>query len=180
MRNLVVVAFVEPVSEGMEFARAAWPLHITLVRFDVDAGAAVDDVDGGAGPSVAEPQNDELAARATSLMEAPVRAALGTMVAAGEPAAFGRNGSIPVTLIEPNPALQRLHEELVDVVEELRGRVATPAYTRAGYRPHVSHQGEKALRTGDRLGLDRIALVDMAPGGSHATRRILTLWNATL
>lgn len=187
MRNLVVVAFVEPVSEGMEFARDEWPLHITLVRFDVDGGVSgdegvsADDVDGGAAPpGVAAPQNDVLAARVARLMDVPVRAALGTTVTAGAPAGFGRNGSIPVTLIEPNAALQQLHEELADVAEGLRGRVATPAYTRTGYRPHVSHQGEKTLRSGDSLRLDRIALVDMAPGGSHATRRIVTLWDATL
>ena len=35
MRNLIAVAFVEPVAEGLEFPRDDWPLHITLVKFDV-------------------------------------------------------------------------------------------------------------------------------------------------
>ena len=37
MRNLIVVAFVEPVAEGLEFPRDDWPFHITLVKFDVAA-----------------------------------------------------------------------------------------------------------------------------------------------
>ncbi len=36
MRNLIVVAFLEPVTEGLEFPRDDWPLHVTLAKFDVD------------------------------------------------------------------------------------------------------------------------------------------------
>ncbi|MFS0718349.1 hypothetical protein ABC337_07575 [Arthrobacter sp. 1P04PC] len=158
MRNLVAVAFVEPVSAGLVFARDAWPLHITLVRFDVAEPPAEANDDGGpgapasgaapsssggtpeagppeAGPLASHPLETDVARR----MDPVVRAALGEVLTAGEPANFGRNGSIPVTLIEPNDRLQRLHEGLLDVVESLRGRVATSAYTRSGYRPHVSH-----------------------------------------
>ncbi|WP_400159515.1 hypothetical protein [Arthrobacter sp. BPSS-3] len=206
MRNLVAVAFVEPVSAGQVFARDAWPLHITLVRFDVaDPPAEAKDDDGGylapasgAAPSASCPVNPETGPtdpgplEADSLVSDPleteiarrmdpiVRAALGEVLTAGEPANFGRNGSIPVTLIEPNERLQQLHEGLLDIVESLHGRVATGAYTRSGYRPHVSHQGAKLLKTGDRLVLDRVALVDMAPGGTHSSRKVLTLWDATL
>ena len=199
MRNLVAVAFVEPVSAGQVFARDAWPLHITLVRFDVaeppadaddddgpgaPASSAVPAASGGtpeagppeAGPLASHPLETEVARR----MDPVVRAALGEVLTAGEPANFGRNGSIRVTLIAPNERLQQLHEGLLDVVESLHGRVATGAYTRSGYRPHVSHQGAKMLKTGDRLVLDRVALVDMAPGGTHSSRKVLTLWDATL
>lgn len=157
MRNLIVVAFLAPVTEGMEFPRDAWPLHITLVKFD-----AVGD--------------DALAARVAGLMDAPVLAALGSTVTVGGEAGFGRGGSVPVSLIEASAPLQGLHEALVGVVEALPGRVATPGYTRAGFRPHVSHRDGKAPREGENLELDRIALVDMAPDGGHATRRILRLW----
>lgn len=201
MRNLVAVAFVEPVSAGQVFARDAWPLHITLVRFDVaDPPTGDSDDDGapgapasGAAPSASSPGTPEtgpteagplashpLEIEVARRMDPVVRAALGEVLTAGEPANFGRNGSIPVTLIEPNERLQRLHEGLLDVVESLRGRVATSAYTRSGYRPHVSHQGTKLLKTGDRLVLDRVALVDMAPGGIRSSREVLRLWEATL
>jgi len=198
MRNLVAVAFVEPVSAGQVFARDAWPLHITLVRFDVADPPAEANDDGGPGapasgamppsspvspedgPPGTDPLADALAREVARRMDPVVHAALGEVLTAGEPANFGRNGSIPVTLIDPNHRLQRLHEGLLDVVEALHGRVATGAYTRSGYRPHVSHQGAKMLKTGDRLVLDRVALVDMAPGGTHSYRKVLRLWDATL
>lgn len=175
MRNLIVVAFLEPVTEGMEFPRDAWPLHITLVKFDVVEQLPADD--GGADAVLS---GDTLAAQVAGLMDAPARAALGSTVTVGGEAGFGRGGSVPVSLIEPSAPLQTLHEALVAAVEAMHGRIATPGYTMAGFRPHVSHRGEKAPRAGGQLVVDRIALVDMAPDGGHATRRVLRLWEATL
>jgi hypothetical protein len=180
MRNLIVVAFLEPVAEGTEFPRDGWPLHITLVKFDVVDPPASDDATATPGGPDAGPigpgSGDALAARVARLIGVPVRAALGATVTVGSEAGFGRGGSIPVSLIRPDAALQRLHEALVGAVTALPGRIATPAYTLAGYRPHVSHRGARGPREGEHLLLDRIALVDMAPDGGHATRRVLRLW----
>ncbi len=176
MRNLIVVAFLEPVTEGMEFPRDRWPLHITLVKFDV-----VDPLPAAGGQaSGGETPGDTLAARVAARMDAAVRAGLGITVAVGGEAGFGRGGTIPVSLIEPDAPLQALHDDLVRVVQSLPGRIATPGYTGPGYRPHVSHRAGKAPRAGGHLALDRVALVDMAPDGGHATRRVLRLWDATL
>lgn len=173
MRNLIVVAFLEPVTTGMVFPRDAWPMHITLVKFD-----AVELPPGTGGGN--DGGGDLLCARMAGLMDAPVRAALGTSVPVGGHAGFGRDGSVPVSLIEPSAALQALHEALVGAVGALPGRVATPGYTLTGYRPHVSHRGTLSPLPGAQLALDRIALVDMAPDGGHTTRRVVTLWDATL
>lgn len=164
VRNLIFVAFVEPVAEGQVFPRTDWPLHITLVRFDVRFDAATT---GSA----------DVAERIAGLADAPAAAALGTALAVGEDAAFGRNGSVPVSLIEPQQDLQGLHAQLVAAVGSMDGRILTPAHTLAGYRPHVSHHGGKRLHRGDAVVLDRVALVDMAPGGDHAIRRVLRLWS---
>ena len=190
MRNLIAVAFVEPVTEGLEFPRDDWPLHITLVKFDVvephrEAGtpagttgdaAAEPAPEPGGEPSAAPGPGDPLAGTIATLMAEPVAAALGSQVMVGGEAGFGRAGSIPVNLIEPSAELQSLHNALVRIVLELPGRIPAPAYTLEGYRPHVSHHGDKRLHQGDAVVLDRIALVDMAPDGGHATRRILKLW----
>jgi 2'-5' RNA ligase superfamily len=160
MRNLIFVVFVEPVADGQVFPRTDWPLHITLVRFDAGNTA-------GANP----------AERIAGLAEAPASAALGIPLTVGQDAAFGRNGSVPVNLVDPHPALQELHERLVQVVAEVGGRILTPRHTLAGYRPHVSHHGCKRLHPGDAVVLDRVALVDMAPGGDHTIRRVLRLWS---
>lgn len=164
MRNLIFVAFVEPVAEGAVFLRTDWPLHITLVRFDV----------GG-------PDSAGAAERVAALADIPARAALGASMAVGEDAAFGRNGSVAVSLVEPHPALQSLHEALVQAVAAVDGRILTPRHTLSGYRPHVSHHGSgpgmKRLYQGDTVVLDRVALVDMAPDGDHTIRRVLSLWS---
>ncbi|HEU4668957.1 MAG TPA: hypothetical protein VFS79_14995 [Arthrobacter sp.] len=155
MRNLIFVAFVEPVADGLVFPRSEWPLHITLVRFDADDPAA-EQVSVIAGP--------------------PAEAALGAGLTVGEDAGLGRNGSVSVNLIQPQPDLQALHERLVAAVGSLGGTILTPAHTMSGYRPHVSHHGGKRLNPGDAVVLDRIALVDMAPDGDRTVRRILQLW----
>ena len=169
MRNLIFVAFVEPVAEGQVFPRTDWPLHITLARFDVKFDAGTQD-----GADVAE--------RIAGLAEDAATAALGAGLTVGKDAAFGRNGSVPVNLVQPHPALQELHERLVQVVADAGGRILTPHHTLTGYRPHVSHQattasGEKRLHPGDAVVLDRVALVDMAPDGDHTVRRVLRLWS---
>ena len=169
MRNLIFVAFVEPVAEGQVFPRTDWPLHITLLRFDVK-------FDAGAAATTNTQDSADVAERIAGLAAAPAAAALGAALAVGEDAAFGRNGSVPVNLILPQPELQALHEQLVAAVDSLGGRMLTPAHTLAGYRPHVSHHGDKRLHPGDAVVLDRVALVDMAPDGDHAIRRVLRLW----
>lgn len=165
LRNLIFVAFVEPVAEGAVFLRTDWPLHITLLRFD--AGAT-----DGADP----------AGRVATLAEGPAQAALGAALTVGADAAFGRNGSVPVSLVKPDKTLHALHEALVEAVTAVDGRILTPRHAMSGYRPHVSHHGApgaavKRLNPGDAVVLDRIALVDMAPDGDHTIRRVLRLWS---
>ncbi len=157
MRNLILVAFVEPVADGLVFPRTHWPLHITLVRFDVGTDESAEEVAALAAPSAG--------------------AALGASLTVGEDAGFGRYGSVPVSLIQPQPDLQALHEQLVTAAESLGGKILTPAHTMSGYRPHVSHHGAKRLNPGDAVVLDRIALVDWAPDGARTVRRVLRLWS---
>lgn len=165
LRNLIFVAFVEPVAEGAVFLRTDWPLHITLVRFDAGTGDSADPAE-----------------RVAALADGPATAALGAALTVGQDAAFGRNGSVPVSLVKPDKTLQGLHEALVEAVTKTDGRILTPRHTMAGYRPHVSHHAGpgaavKRLNPGDVVVLDRIALVDMAPDGDHTIRRVLRLWS---
>jgi hypothetical protein len=178
MRNLILVAFTEPVSDGLVFPRDDWPLHITLGRFDVEMLAG----DAGTGGVVGNGGGGQVAGlddRIAGLIDEPVRAALGSRLTIGEDAGFGRQESVPVSLVEPSRPLQDLHESLVGTVMGLPGRVPTPHHILENYRPHVSHHGDKRPRPGDVVVLDRVALVDMAPDGNHSVRRILHLWELT-
>ncbi|WP_429390477.1 2'-5' RNA ligase family protein [Paenarthrobacter sp. TE4293] len=159
MRNLIWVAFTEPVTPGLVFPRSDWPLHITLLRFDVGDEASADVAD-----VLAE------------VAEAPVRGALGTKLRVGEEAGFGHMGSIPVSLINHHPLLQGLHEEIVEAAVSNGARIATPNYILDHYRPHISRHDGKRPKSGDVVVLDQVALVDMAPDGDHTIRRILRLW----
>ena len=75
MRNLIAVAFVEPVAEGLEFPRDDWPLHLTLVKFDVvkfdvvKFGAVEPREEAGTEPEPDAPASvDPLAERIATLM----------------------------------------------------------------------------------------------------------------
>ncbi|MFJ5957484.1 2'-5' RNA ligase family protein [Paenarthrobacter sp. NPDC092416] len=159
MRNLIWVAFTEPVQPSLVFPRSDWPLHITLLRFDAGAQVSAD--------------VENVLSR---LAEAPVKGALGTQLRVGEEAGFGHMGSIPVSLIDHNPLLQGLHEELVEAAVSVGARIATPNYVLGSYRPHISHHDGRRPKPGDVVVLDQVALVDMAPEGDHTIRRILRLW----
>ena len=96
----------QPVAEGQVFPRTQWPLHITLLRFDVD---------------------DAVAEQVAALAGPPADKALGAALTVGEDAGFGRNGSVPVSLVQRQPDLQALHEQLATAVESAGGRILTPA-----------------------------------------------------
>lgn len=159
MRNLIWVAFTEPVTPGLEFPRSDWPMHITLLRFDVGTQDGAD-----------------VTKHLATLAETPVKGALGVQLTVGEDDGFGHLGSTPVSLVDHHPVLQGLHEELFDAVASVGGKVATPNYVLERYRPHISHHDGKRPKPGDAVVLDQIALVDMAPDGNHTIRRILKLW----
>lgn len=165
MRNLILVVFLEPVTLGGEFPRERWPLHVTLVKFDVD-GPAGEDAGG----------SDEVATRVAAGVDGHVKRALGTPLTIGEEAGFGQRQSVEVNVVEPDFRLQELHENLLREVQNLGAVVSTPAYTLQNYRPHVSRQGERRVHRGDAVALDRVALVDMAPDGDRRIRRVLQLW----
>lgn len=167
MRNLILVAFLEPVALGGEFPSGQWPLHITLVKFDV--GSSPGDEPGGI---------DEVATRIAARVDGAVKDALGARLTIGDEAGFGPRQLVPVNVVEPHPRLQALHENLLREVQNLGAVVSTPAYTLQNYRPHVSHQGESRFHRGDVVVLDRVALVDMAPEGERRIRRVLELWTA--
>jgi hypothetical protein len=122
MRNLIWVAFTEPVQPGLVFPRGDWPLHITLLRFDVGTEVSADVADVLAG-----------------LAEAPVKGALGTELIVGDEAGFGHMGSTPVSLIKHNPLLQGLHEELVGAANGDGWTESLPRTTSSNTIGRISH-----------------------------------------
>jgi len=154
MGSNVGVVFAEPLPEGTVFEREAWPLHATVLRFDTPHGSEESELLRRIGRA--------LAGRPASI------------AAVGQDAGFGRDGSIPVSLVEAGSGLPELHTAVLD---ELEGWAQLPGrhHTRAGYRPHVTHTVGR-LWPGDRFSVDHAALVDMRPGGDHRFRRVVAVW----
>ena len=152
MGVFVLVVFVVPVRAGTVFPRSSWPLHITVARFDTRETA------------------DDVCAR----LDVVLPALLGFGVRIGQDAQFGRDGSVPVSLVEPEPALQRLHAAALEALGE---RVHLPGARHNGpnYRPHVTH-ADTRLRPGDHVRVRQAALVDMRPDSDPRLRRVLAVW----
>lgn len=149
MAQFVVVLPLTPLAAGAGFATADWPLHVTLLppfAIEVDAAA--------------------VAARLGRALLPP-----GPITAvAADDAWFGRRHSTLVTLLEPLPALVRLHERAVDAVSGLGARFRTPEHLRSGYRPHVTAQRAGKVASGALLRLDQLALIDLQPRKGEPAR----------
>lgn len=153
MGAFVVVVFVQPVAAGLTFERSQWPLHITLARFDTKE--TVDVVMDRLGPALTRH--------------------LGFGVRVGGDDFFGRNGTVHVSLIEPEPRLQRLHEECVAAVGPA-AHLLSLHHTGKHFRPHVSHTVGR-LQPGDEVNVRQAALVDMRPDSDSRFRRVLGVWD---
>lgn len=151
LHPFVAVAFVEPAG-GVRFGKRHWPLHVTLLRFDLAPEAAL--------------------AAATGALSAfrPFR------VRIGRDADFGYRGRVRVSLVEHEAALTALHEGVRDAVARAGGRIHSPQHTGRGFRPHVSVQGDRRVHPGEDVLLHSAALVDMAPGGDAEWRLPVAQW----
>jgi 2'-5' RNA ligase len=154
MGAFVVVVFVQPVATGLTFERSRWPLHITLTRFDTKEDADV--VMGRLGPALTRH--------------------LGFLVRVGGDDYFGRNGTVHVSLVEPEPRLQRLHEECLAAVGP-ESHLLSPHHTGKHFRPHISHTMGR-LYPGDEVAVRQAALVDMRPDSDSRFRRVLGVWDS--
>lgn len=152
MGAFVLVAFVVPVQAGLAFPRSGWPLHITLVRFDTR----------------------ETAEAVRSRLDGVLPARLGFGVRIGADAQFGRDASVPVSLVESEPALHRLHTAALEALGP-QAHLPGAQHNRSNYRPHVTHAGER-LRPGDQVRIRQAALVDMRPDNDPRLRRVLAVW----
>lgn len=153
MGSYVVVVFVRPVQPGFMFPRTHWPLHITLARFDTKEPADV----------VSRSLQTAFAGHA------------GFAAGVGAEDFFGRTRSVPVSLLDPDPRLQLLHDSLLDALGE-NTHVLSPHQTRENFRPHISHQAEGRVHPGDVVRVSQTALVDMRPDGDSKHRRVIEVW----
>jgi hypothetical protein len=155
----VVVALLEPLGVGDAFPASRWPLHITLST-NFDTAAEPDAV-------------AEAVARVASLSPA-------VTIAGGERAMFGAHHTTPVTLVEPREPLAEMHAALVARLASQGAVFLYPEHLGDGYRPHAAVQAHGRprpvrLRTGQRVRIDRVALIDRSPDGDRRMRRVVSV-----
>lgn len=153
MTRLVVVLPLSPLQVGDRFAVHEWPLHVTVLPpFRTDAsGTEIGD-----------------AIRSVASKFSALR-----MIAAGDEL-FGRRHDVPVTVLGENEHLTALHQASRAAVRPFAVKPDEPAFTGAGYRPHVTVKSHARLHEGDAFTLSQLAVVDMAPRAS-AGRTVLAV-----
>ena len=153
MYRFLIVNFVHKTPEdGFLFDGSSWPLHMTLVPpFSV--------------PTDTIEVLAEIERNLTNFQP------FSTSV--GADAAFGRRRTVPVSLINSTPQLQRLHEMLLKSVTELGGEVVTPIYSGKGYKSHVTFQKSGRLQPGQKIDINNVSLVDRRPDDHPHQRQVI-------
>jgi 2'-5' RNA ligase len=154
MSRLVLVLPLSPLQVGDRFAVHEWPLHVTVLPpFKTDA----------AGTEIGD------AIRSVASELPTLR-----MVAAGDEL-FGRRHDIPVTLLSENEQLTTLHHALRAAVRPFAAQPDEPAFTSAGFRPHVTVKSHARVHEGDTFTLSQLAVVDMVPRASAGRAVLATI-----
>ncbi|MHA6694268.1 2'-5' RNA ligase family protein [Homoserinimonas sp. A520] len=154
MSRLVVVLPLSPLAEGDSFAVSEWPLHVTVLPpFLTDASASE------VGDAIRSAASDHPAMK----------------VVAAQDELFGRRHDIPVTLIDENEQLTAMHQALRAAVRPFAAAPDEPAFTGAGFRPHVTVKTHGRVHAGDEFTLTQLAIVDMAVRASPGRAVLATI-----
>lgn len=134
MARYLLAYMVEPLGEET-FSR--WPLHITLVPwFEYGEGEA------------------NLINDLSSQIPRKVRMIKGRV---GQRTWFGYD--LPVRLVEPKDELKRLHDQLLEEVEQVGGGLSDKTFAGPRYNPHITVRGQRVIEGGQKLSIDKITLV---------------------
>jgi 2'-5' RNA ligase len=148
-----VISLLEPMADGTEYFWKDWPVHITLA--DVFAI-------GWNGEELVENLAMSLAD------QKPVE------TTAGDDTLYGpADYRTKVTLIENTPELQKLHEDIIGLLQDGGVVFNSPQYVGEGYIPHSTVQKHGRLKKGDVVKIGSLTIVDMFPHGDGYRRRLV-------
>jgi len=152
MQKYVILQFLEEVYEGDEFMATNWPQHVTIAaNFVVD----------WKGERVFEKLSALLATRR------PIT------TTAGDDEYFGPQQQVHVTVLEMNPELASLHNDIINLLRGVGATFDEPQYLEAGYRAHSTIQKHARLHKGDAVRIQALTVVDMFPHNDIRQRRVL-------
>ena len=147
-QKYTLVSFFESIEIITEFAMTDWPPHITLAdvfAIELDTGI-------------------EQKLEAMLACQPPI-----TLSARGDSVL----GTTEVVLIEKNDGLQKLHDQIVDLLELHGAKFNTPEFTRSGFLPHSTIQKSGRLSEGDKIEINTLFLIDVFPNKNWQQRRVL-------
>lgn len=152
MQKYALICLIEKLDEGTKFSASDWPSHVTIVsNFVVDW------------------ESTALFEKLTSLL-AKHKA---TRVTAGEDEYFGAQKQIKVTILNMNDELVRLHKDIVSLLKSVGAVFDEPEYLDDGYRAHITVTKNSRIKTGEKVNIDAITIVDMFPGNDINKRKLL-------
>lgn len=144
----VVVAFLEPISEGYEFFWKEWPMHITILppyAIDIDVNKIGDLL------AVELSGQKKLQAKAEDDLQWD---------------------DLTVVQISKTPEITKLHNDLVDLMTKNGAIFNEPQYLGDNYTPHCTVYKDKRLQNGQLVNIDNVALVDMFVGEDPYQRKV--------
>lgn len=151
-QKYTIAQLLEPMAEGVEYASADWPLHVTI------AGIFAVDLVGS-----------QLIEQLRQLL---VRYEPFTAIAAGD-AYFGPKKQTRVTLFETNERLTVLHYDVVALLQRCHATFTSPQFNEAGFRAHASVRPYARLQRGAIVTFQALTVIDMFPDGDPYRRKIL-------
>lgn len=86
---------------------------------------------------------------------------------------FGEKHDVRVTLLEKTTSLEKLHNDLLNMLEVGGLRLNNPEFAGETFRPHATVQRHTRLKEGDQVVVHAITLIDMFPEGNPYNRKIL-------
>lgn len=86
---------------------------------------------------------------------------------------YGPDKNIPVTIIELNKPLKRLHNLILDFLKNADATLKNPHFHSDGFSPHVSIYGSRRVQIGDEIQINHIAIGAKLSDDEDALHRIL-------
>lgn len=149
-----IIIPIESIYEGLEYDFTEWPLHITLASvFAVST----------TGDQLGEKLQERVATQRSLSVQAESEDW------------FGPERTVGVMKLQMTPALSELYNKVHELLVGLDASFNEPRYEGEGYIPHSAHQKMARLHIGDKVAVNKLALIDMFPDSNGHRRRVTKL-----
>ena len=151
-QKYTIVQFFDDITEGYEYSSDSWPLHSTIVdTFAIDWSV------------------DEMADR---LKEALKNHEIAESMAEDD-RLFGEQGQVRVVLLNRSKSLVKLHQDVLNALEEGGLKLNDPQFAHDGFLPHATVQKHARINKGDKVRFTALSIVDMFPDEDPYKRKVL-------